>query len=373
MTRALKLATFAIALLSVPVTAQLSIPEISYDAVDPLKLPDDLYLGEAAGVATNSKGNIFVYTRTGNPSATLGTRRTFSRGAARLFEFDPSGKFIREIGQGLYGFLYAHTVRVDREDNVWVVDEGSNMVIKFDRDGRLLMTMGRKPEAIPVPPPAAGGGGGGGEGEGGGGGRGRGAGAAAGAPAAPTAPQGTGVPGDNFNRPADVAWDANGNIYVADGTGNSRIAKFDRNGKYLKSWGSRGSGPGQFNVPHTIAIDAQGLVYVGDRSNNRIQVFDGEGTFKTQFVNVGSPAAICITPGPRQFLYSSNSNPSDSMENGEIYKMTLDGKIVGKFGTAGKLLKEFGTVHGMDCRSENELYVGEMTNWRVQKLTLKPR
>jgi DNA-binding beta-propeller fold protein YncE len=376
MTRALKLATFAIALLCVPVTAQLNIPDIPYDAVDPLKLPDDLYLGEAAGVATNSKGNVFVYTRTGNPSSTLGTRRTFSHGGSRLFEFDPSGKFIREIGQGLYGFLVAHTVRVDREDNIWVVDEGSNMVIKFDREGRLLMTMGRKPEAIPVPPPtpapapaapASGRGGG----EDGGGGRGRGAGPAA--PAGPPQPQGTGVPGDNFNRPTDVAWDAAGNIYVADGTGNSRIAKFDRNGKYLKSWGSRGTAPGQFNVPHTIAIDAQGLVYVGDRSNNRIQVFDGEGTFKAQFVNVGAPAAICITPGPRQFLYSSNSNPSDSMDNGEIYKMTLDGKIVGKFGTAGKLLKEFGTVHGMDCRSENELYVGEMTNWRVQKLTLKPR
>ena len=258
-----------------PLAAQLSIPEIPYDAVDPIKLPDDIYLGEAVGVATNSKGNIFVYTRTGNPNATLGTRRTFARGAARLFEFDPSGKYIREIGQGLYGFLFAHTVRVDRQDNIWVVDEGANMVIKFDPEGRVVMTMGRKPEAISVP----GGAGGGGE-EGGGGGRGRGAGAAPGAPAAPPAPVGTGVPGDNFNRPTDVAWDAQGNIYVADGYGNSRIAKFDRNGKYIKSWGSRGSAPGQFNIPHTMAIDAQGLVYVGDRQNNRVQVFDGEGTLQ---------------------------------------------------------------------------------------------
>ena len=378
MTRAFTLAALAICL-AVPAFAQLNIPDIAYDAVDPLKLPDDLYLGEAVGVATNSKGNIFVYTRTGNPAATLGTRRTFARGAARLFEFDPSGKFIREIGQGLYGFVFAHTVRIDRQDNIWVVDEGSNMVIKFDPEGRILMTMGRKPEALNVPGGARRGGGGeeggggrgrgAGDGEGGGGGRGR----AAGAPAAQPAPVGTGVPGDNFNRPTDVAWDAQGNIYVSDGYGNSRIAKFDANGKYLKSWGSRGSGPGQFNTPHTMAIDAQGLVYVGDRSNNRIQVFDGEGTFKTQFVNVGAPSAICITPGPRQFLYASNSNPSTSMDNGEIYKMSLDGKILGKFGTAGKLLKEFGSVHEMDCRSENELYVGEITNWRVQKLTLKPK
>jgi DNA-binding beta-propeller fold protein YncE len=354
MRRALRLATLGALLAAAPLSAQLVIPEIAYDAVDPLKMPENLYLGEAVGVATNAKGNMFVYTRTGNPSATLGTRRTFARGAARLFEFDPSGTFLREIGQDLYGFVFAHTVRVDRQDNIWVVDEGSNMVIKFDPEGRVLMTMGRKPEAVAVPPPTA---------------------PAAPAPppgGPPPAPVGTGVPGDNFNRPTDVAWDAQGNIYVADGYGNSRIAKFDRNGKYIKSWGSRGSAPGQFNIPHTMAIDAQGLVYVGDRGNNRIQVFDGEGNFKTQFINVGAPSAICITPGPRQFLYASNSNPSTTMDNGEIYKMTLDGRIVGRFGTAGKLLKEFGSVHEMDCRSENELYVGEITNWRVQKLTLKP-
>lgn len=330
--------------------AQLTIPEIPYDAIDPIKLPDNLYLGEAVGVATNSKGLIYVYTRTGNPAATLGTRRTFARGAARLFEFDPSGKFTREIGQETYGFIFAHTVRVDRQDNIWVVDEGSNMVIKFDPQGRIVMTMGRKPEALNTtatvaPPPA---------------------------PATPPAgPQGVGLEGDNFNRPTDVAWDAEGNIFVSDGYGNSRIAKFDKNGRFIKSWGSRGTAPGQFNIPHTLAVDAKGLVYVGDRGNNRIQVFDGDGNYKTSFINVGAPSAICITTGPTQYLFASNSNPSTSMDNGEIYKMTLDGKIVGKFGTAGKLLKEFGSVHEMDCRSETELYVGEITNWRVQKLTLR--
>jgi hypothetical protein len=349
-----------------PLFAQLTIPEIPYDsAPDLLKLPDNLYLGEAVGVATNSKGNIFVYTRTGSVNASVGTNRTFLRSASRLFEFDSTGKFIREIGQGLYAFVFAHTVRVDPQDNIWVVDEGSNMVIKFNPEGQVVMTMGRKPEAITVPtaqaegPPAA---------PPAGAGPGRG-GAGGGAPAAPV---GAGVPGDNFNRPTDVAWDAAGNIFVSDGYVNGRVAKFDKNGKFIKSWGQRGTAPGQFNTLHTIAVDAQGNVYVGDRGNRRIQVFDNDGNFKTQYLNVGAPWAICITPGPHQYLYSSNSNGTASMEDGEIYKMELDGRILGKFGTAGKLLKEFGSVHEIDCRKENELYVGEITNWRVQKLTLRP-
>jgi NHL repeat-containing protein len=331
-----------------------SVPEIPYDsAPNLLKLPDNLYLGEAVGVATNSKGHVFVYTRTGSVNATLGTNRVFVRSAARLFEFDQTGKYVREIGQGLYGFVFAHTVRVDPQDNIWVVDEGSNMIIKFDPDGHVLMTMGRKPEAIPIPAPAAGAEGGGGEG--GGGGR-----------------NGAGVPGDNFNRPTDVAWDAAGNIFISDGYGNSRVAKFDKNGVFIKSWGTRGTAVGQFNTPHTIAVDAQGNVYVGDRGNKRIQVFDNDGNPKAQYTNVGAPWAVCITPGPHQYLYSSNSNGTADFDNGEIYKMELDGRIVGKFGTAGKQLKEFGSVHEIDCRKENELYVGEITNWRVQKLTLHP-
>lgn len=331
-----------IVLFAFPVWAQVSVPEILYDAADILKLPDNIYLGEVAGVATNSKGHIFVYTRTGSTNVTLGTSRTFSRTGSRLFEFDQNGNYVHEIGQGLYGFVFAHVVRIDPQDNIWVVDEASNLIIKFDPDGRILMVMGRKPEALPVParPPAAG--------------------------------TGAGIPGDSFNRPTDVAWDSAGNIFVADGYGNSRIAKFDKSGKFIKSWGSKGSGPGQFNIPHTIAVDAKGNVYVGDRENKRIQVFDNDGNFKTQYTNAGAPYAICITQGSHQYLYSSNSNPSTSMDNGEIYKMELDGKILGKFGRAGKLLKEFGTVHELDCRSENVLYVGELTNWRVQKLMLHP-
>jgi hypothetical protein len=345
----------AAALLGIPAAAQSSVPEISFDsAVDPLKFPTNIHLGEVAGVATNSKGDVFVYTRTGHPTISIGTARPFAHGGSRLFQFDKTGKFVREIGQDSYGFLVAQQVRVDPQDNIWVVDQMSSMVIKFDPTGQVQLLLGRKSESERLPAasqaPAAGAAGRGGRGGG---------------------LPGAGQQSDVFQRPTDVAWDAAGNIYVADGYGNARVAKFDKNGKFIKSWGSRGSENGQFNIAHGIAIDAQGNVYVADSGNKRMQVFDGDGTFKTQISNIGAPAAICITPGPRQYLYSSNSNPPENIDtDGEIYKMELNGKIVGKFGKAGKLPKEFGTVNAISCRSESDLLVGEIGNWRVQRLTL---
>jgi len=362
-----------------------NVPDIPYDSVaNFFKMPANVYFGEGIGVATNSKGHVFVYTRSGE---------------TRLFEFDEKGAFVRELGQGLYGFVFAHAVRVDKDDNVWAVDEGSNMVIKFNPQGRVVMVLGRRPEAVDEL----------------------------------TAMPGQGAyTGANkpyvFNRPTDVAWDPAGNIFVSDGYGESRVVKYDKNGRFIKSAGVRGNQHGELNLPHTMALDGQGNVYIGDRSNariqvwdndlnfkaiydqvgspwaicispgahqylfnslrgialdaegnvyvadagnKRIQVFDGDGNPKRQIVNVGTPAAICISPGSHQYLYSSNSNDSETLDNGEIYKLELDGRIVGKFGRAGRVPKEFGIVNAVDCRSENELFVGELGNWRVQKVTLR--
>jgi 6-bladed beta-propeller protein len=331
-------------------------PAMNFDsAPNPLTLPDDIYLGEVGGVATNSRGDIFVYTRTGHPTVSMATARPFVHGGSRLFQFDRNGKFTREIGQGVYGFLFAAQVRVDPQDNIWVVDEMSAMVMKFDPQGRVAFLLGRKAEAIQNPP-RAGGPGGGGEG---GGGRGGG-------------PPGAGPQQDLFNRPTDVAWDAQGNIFVADGRGtNQRVAKFSKDGVFVKSFGQRGNAPGQFASVDSVAVDAQGNVYAADAGNMRIQVFDNNGTFKSEIKNVGNAQAICITPGATQVMYVSNSNPPNDLDTaGEIYKTKLDGSMIGKFGKAGKLPKEFGTVNAIDCRSENTLYVGEVGNFRVQKLTI---
>jgi DNA-binding beta-propeller fold protein YncE len=252
-------------------------------------------------------------------------------------------------------------VKVDPQDNIWVTDKGSDMVIKFNSEGRVVMVFGRKQEASD-------------EGTG---------------PLKHVKPPLPPVDG-LFRQVTDVAWDAAGNTFISDGYINSRVAKVDKDGNWLKSWGEPGDQPGQFNVPHSIAVDAAGNVYVADRGNRRIQVFDGDGKFLRQMtIDVpappdahaaigakpttttgtmapGAPWTVCITPGPKQVLYTSDAFP------GRIYKLSLDGKVLGMFGKAGKQLGQFGWIHEIACPSESELYVSEILNWRVQKLILEP-
>jgi DNA-binding beta-propeller fold protein YncE len=343
-----------------PVAAQKEPPEIPFDSVpDPLKLPADLYFGEVTGVAVNSKGHVFVFSR-GNT-----TGPAYAAAAAQLLEFGPDGNFIREIGKNLYAWSFAHAVRIDKDDNIWVIDKGSDMVIRFNPEGRVTMVFGRKQEASdddtgplkhPNPPKPA--------------------------------------EDGRFRQPTDVAFDPAGDIFISDGYINSRIAKADKDGNWIKSWGDRGSEPGQFNNPHNIAADAKGNLYVADRGNGRIQVFDSDGKFlrmmkisvpvddnaqpaignkpdlqtyqKVLTMAPGTPWTVCITPPPHQVLYTSDAYP------GRIYKLSLDGKVLGFFGQSGKQLKQFGWVHEIACPSENTLYVAELLNWRVQKLILHP-
>ena len=318
-------------------------PQIPFEATVLPLMPEGHTIGETEGVALNSKKHIFVYTRSGNAGPARGAT------AAELFEFDQSGKYIKEWGQNAYGFSFAHAVKVDKNDNVWVVDEGSNMVMKFNPQGMVTMVLGRKDESIdylerfleearhldPATFTAVGAGGG---------------------------------RGGSFNRPTDVTWDNDGNIFVADGYNNSRVAKFNKDGDFIKSIGSRGPAPGQFNTPHTIASDAKGNIYVGDRGNSRVQVFDPDLNPVRIISNVRAPWAICISPPNaqgQQFLYSADAG-------GKIYKVDLEGNMLGWFGTTGKRVGQFYWAHEMHCVSENELYVGEAQNWRVQRVVLNP-
>ena len=240
----------ALAVLAVPAAAQQSAPEIVFDSVANFpNLPDGMNFGEVPGVAVNSKGHMFVFTRSNSA-----TGSAYAPAAAQLLEFDANGNFVREIGKGLYAWSFAHSVRIDKNDNIWAIDKGSDMIVKFNPAGRVQWVFGRRKELAeaetkpwehvnpPLPP----------------------------------------IDG-MFRQPTDVAWDSQGNIYITDGYVNSRVAKYSKDGDWLKSWGEPGTGPGQFHTVHAIAIDKNDNIYVGDRANHRIQVFDTDGKFQRMF------------------------------------------------------------------------------------------
>jgi sugar lactone lactonase YvrE len=343
-------------LLQVPGGAQQTVAQIPFDSVpDYPRLPDGMNLGEVSGVAVNSKGHVFVFTRSNSAAGPA-----YGPAAAQLLEFGPNGEFIREIGKGLYGWAFAHTVRVDKDDNIWAVDKGSDMVIRFNPQGRVVWVFGRRSESAddeakawehvnpPLPP----------------------------------------ING-RFRQPTDVAWDSQGNTYITDGYINSRVAKYDKNGDWVKSWGEPGNGPGQFNTPHAIAIDRNDNVYVGDRGNRRVQVFNTDGKFLRMFTvdvpvpagtvpvygntptgansGIGAPNSLCIPPGSQVMYLGESTYP------GRLFKLTLEGKVLGVIGRSGRNLKQFSGVHQLACPSENEVYAAETANWRVQKLLLKPQ
>src|SRR3984893_8550871 len=307
--------------------AQQTAPLIPYDSVPKfLKLPTDLNMGEAPDGAVNSKGHNFNFHRGGSSHGPA-----FANTAAQLWEFDSDGRFVREVGKNLYAWSFAHAVRVDKDDNIWVIDKGSDMIVRFNPEGHVTMVIGRKPEASD-------------------------------AETKPYEHVNPPLPPQNgrFRQPTDVTWDPAGDIFISDGYINSRVAKLNKDGDWVMSWGTPGKGDGQFNTVHSIAADAQGTIYVADRFNRRIQVFDSDGNFKQEIkIDVpfdektarmaignkpdltdyqkkggtftpGAPWALCITPPPNQMLYASDAYP------GRVYKLSLDGKVLGVLGESGK-------------------------------------
>jgi len=310
---------FLLLLITAPLAAQPSAtPQIPYTSVPNFfKLPAGMYFGECAGVSLDSKGNIYVVNRGRHP----------------IIEFHPDGTFMRTIGDGLDVFEAPHRVEIDPQDNIWYVDAGANLIVELDQQGRLLRVYGKKPEAWTW--------------------------------LTHVVEHGAGLPW-MFNQPTDLAFGANGNIFVTDGYGNSRVAEFNADGNFVKDWGERGPAPGQFHTPHSIVMDSKGTLYVADRENRRVQVFDQDGHLLKIWHGMGAPWGLCITPGPKQVIYSADGF------TGKFYKLDLNGDILGEFGKAGKKLGEFGWTHGIACPSENVVYAAEELNYRVQKLVLHP-
>ena len=290
-------------------------------------------IGEAVGVAKNKAGHLFVFTRTGKTATVKGSA------ASMLFEFDQGLKFVKEWGPNNYAAGFAHTVRVDREDNVWMVDEGSNMVVKYRPDASVALTLGRKEEPLDWLERFV----------------------EEGDKLEGTPPARPGV----FNRPTDVTWDTQGNIFVSDGYNNSRVAKFDKNGNWVKAIGERGNQPNQFNTPHGITSDAKGNIYVADRGNRRVQVYDPDLNPVRIIEGMGAPWTVCTSPGATQYLFSGDGN-------GKIYKFSLDGKLVGWAQTSLNHGQSGCLIHELHCESETVLYKGDCSTWTVEKITIAP-
>ena len=294
----------------------------------PLRIPGHT-IGETEGVTMNKAGHLFVYSRTGWGGSSRGGT------AARLFEFDAKLKFVKEWLPDSYGASFAHAVRIDPEQNVWVVDEGSNTVQKVDPTGLVKMVLGRKPESIDWWEEFVE--------------RGQ----------KDTDPHPNGAMG-TFNRPTDVAWGPDGSIYISDGYGNSRVVKISKDGVWQKAFGTYGSGDGQMRTPHGITV-GYGHVYVADRNNSRIQVFDMDLNFQKYITGIGQPWSIQVTP---KYLYSGAGD-------GKIYRMDHDGKMLGWVQTSMGQGQTGCLIHSMQAVGDNVLYKGACSLWNVEKITFK--
>ncbi len=274
-----------------------AVPELGY-VVQPdfFAAPPSGNFFEASGVALSPSGHIYL----------------FQRRAPMLLEYDASGKFLRSLADGV--FDHPHGLRVDPEGNLWATDDGTHFVVKLSPEGRVLMVLGRRNE---------------------------------------------GSESDwTFNSPADVGFGPHGEIYVADGYGNSRIVKFDASGKFLKAWGRFGTGPGEFILPHSVVVDAQGRVYVGDRENLRIQIFDGDGTFLKEWNGIGYPYGLWLTADGHVWVADGGFD--------RIVELDGDGKILGALGEPGHGPGQFAWAHFLAIGPDRKIFVADVLNWRFQ-------
>ncbi len=263
------------------------------------RLPAGWNFQETPGVTVDARDHVYV----------------LHRGPHPILEFSPEGRLIRSWGDGM--FVRPHAVRVDPEGAIWVADDNGHQVFKMDESGRVRLVMGRKGES--------------GEGE------------------------------DLFNRPTDVAFASNGDFYVSDGYGNSRVVQFRADGSFVRAWGTKGKNPGEFDLPHSILVAPDGRVLVGGRENRRVQVFSADGEFLDEWKHVGSPWGLALSPDGSVYL-------SDGY-NDRVLKIDLSGKVLGELGGYGKVPGRLNYAHHVAVDSQENVYVAEIKNWRVQKFT----
>jgi DNA-binding beta-propeller fold protein YncE len=268
-------------------------------AGDWLQLPRGFKFWLVTTMATDKDDNLFI----------------FHRGKQPIVVFDKAGKFLRSWGDGTV--KTAHGLRLDHEGNVWTTDLGTHQVIKYNPNGKVLLTLGTRNKAGDTP--------------------------------------------DRFNKPADVAVSPAGDIYVADGYGNSRVVKFSRDGKFVKAWGKKGKGPGEFHLVHAIVLDGKGRVYVGDRENNRIQVFDADGRFLEQWRECGAPFGLFLQGEKRMLVADGRGN--------HVRILDMNGKLLSRFGPQGTEASQFLAPHGICADSQGAIYVAEGEDKSPRKLT----
>lgn len=263
------------------------------------QLPEKIKLAAVSGVAVDAHGDLLV----------------FHRGTPPILIFDKSGKFLRSIDGE---FKSAHGLRIDAGGNIWTTDNANHTVTRFSADGKVTLRLGEKD-----------------------------------------------VPGEDeshFNKPADIAFADNGDFFIADGYGNSRVVKFDRNGKFLLAWGKKGKREGEFDLPHAVRLDSKGNVYVGDRENDRVQVFDQNGKFIRSFGGF-APFGLFITPDDTLFVADGRAH--------QVMKMTLEGKVLETIGKLGPEPGHFFLPHGITVDKDGSIYVTEINGKRVQKFILE--
>ncbi|HBL42248.1 MAG TPA: hypothetical protein DDZ90_02500 [Planctomycetaceae bacterium] len=265
-----------------------------------LQLPEGLTLGPCSAVDFDSQGRMYL----------------FHRGPQPILCFDSSGKFVRSWGDKLIG--QAHGLRVDPQDNVWGTDIGNHMVFQFSQEGKLLLALGQAGKA--------------------------------------------GDSQDRFNKPTDIAFGPQGEIFISDGYGNSRVMKFAANGKYLGQWGTPGTGTGEFNLPHSIVVDKQGRVLVGDRENDRVQIFDLEGNLLETWTG--------FAPYGMEFDSRGTLFVADGRAN-KVLQLNASGKVENSWGKKGKGPGEFDLPHMLAVDTAGNLFVTEIGGRRLQKLQRK--